>query len=624
MKNMKKPKKKKENTQFLKALVLWIVLGLVFLAFLNMIQLSEKKEEIDYTQLLEQVKKGEVAKVVIRGKEIRGKLVSGEQFKILMLEGDTKLIDALVEHKVSIVTKPEETLWMRLLFSVLPVALLIFVLWFLVFRPMQATGNQARSFGMSRAKMITQDRPQTTFDDVAGVDEAKEELQEIIEFLKNPAKFQKLGGKIPRGLILVGEPGTGKTLLAKAIAGEAKVPFFAISGSDFVEMFVGVGAARVRDLFGQAKKSSPCLVFIDEIDAVGRQRFAGLGGGHDEREQTLNQLLAEMDGFDPNTGVILLAATNRPDVLDPALLRPGRFDRRIVVDRPDIKGREAILKVHTRKVKLEKEVSLEYIARQTPGFTGADLANLVNEAALLAARRDKKAVGKTELEEAIDRVIAGPERKSRLISDYEKKLVAYHEAGHALLAHLLPFADPVHKVSIIPRGINSLGYTMQLPLEDRYIMTKKEIMEKVTVFLGGRVAENLYFQEDTTGAKNDLKVATEMVQKMVTEYGMSEKLGPITLGKRDEQVFLGRDLVKERDFSESIASKIDEEVRRIVDECFRKAEDLLKENKGKLGSLAKTLLAEEVLDSKQIEKIIGKPKLVSPEAETKVKKVKAE
>jgi len=348
MKNMKKPKKKKENTQFLKALVLWIVLGLVFLAFLNMIQLSEKKEEIDYTQLLEQVKKGEVAKVVIRGKEIRGKLVSGEQFKILMLEGDTKLIDALVEHKVSIVTKPEETLWMRLLFSVLPVALLIFVLWFLVFRPMQATGNQARSFGMSRAKMITQDRPQTTFDDVAGVDEAKEELQEIIEFLKNPAKFQKLGGKIPRGLILVGEPGTGKTLLAKAIAGEAKVPFFAISGSDFVEMFVGVGAARVRDLFGQAKKSSPCLVFIDEIDAVGRQRFAGLGGGHDEREQTLNQLLAEMDGFDPNTGVILLAATNRPDVLDLALLRPGRFDRRIVVDRPDIKGREAILKVHTR------------------------------------------------------------------------------------------------------------------------------------------------------------------------------------------------------------------------------------------------------------------------------------
>lgn len=606
-KTSRKKPPQKDNARFLKTFILWLVIFGLFLYLLSMFSISKRGvKEIAYSEFVDQVQKNNVSSVVIIEQNIKGEFVSGEEFTTYA-PNDSKLVEILREYNVLIKAKPEDTLLKQILVSALPFLLFIFFIWFFVFRQMQSTGNRALAFGKSKAKMMSKDTPRVTFKDVAGVDEAKEELQEIIAFLKNPLKFQKLGGKIPRGVLIMGPPGTGKTLLAKAVAGEANVPFFSISGSDFVEMFVGVGAARVRDLFEKAKRSSPCIIFVDEIDAVGRQRFAGLGGGHDEREQTLNQLLSEMDGFDTKTGVILIAATNRPDVLDPALLRPGRFDRRIVIDAPDIKGREEILKVHTREVKLGKKVDLKLIARQTPGFSGADLANLVNEAALLAARRNKQAVSDVELEESIDRVMAGPERKSRVISEHEKKLIAYHESGHAVLAHFLPFADPVHKISIVPRGISALGYTLQLPLEDRFIMTKEEILEKITVLLGGRIAENLFFNESTTGAKNDLRVATEAVQKMITEHGMSDRLGPITLGKKDEQVFLGRDLVKERDFSEAVASEIDEEIRRIVNECYKRGEEIVKHNKSKLKKLANLLLKEEVLDSKEVEKLLGKP-----------------
>ena len=610
------PKKKilkKDNGRFFKAFILWIVVFGLFLYLLSMFNISKGKvQEIAYSEFIDQVQKNNVASVVIIERNIKGKLASGEEFTTYAPD-DPKLVEALRQYNVLIQAKPEDTFLKQILVSAIPFLLFIFFIWFFVFRQMQSTGNKALAFGKSRAKIMTKDRPQVTFKDVAGVDEAKEELQEIIDFLKNPQKFQKLGGKIPKGVLVMGPPGTGKTLLAKAVAGEANVPFFSIAGSDFVEMFVGVGAARVRDLFERAKKQSPSIIFVDEIDAVGRQRFAGLGGGHDEREQTLNQLLSEMDGFDTKTGVILIAATNRPDVLDPALLRPGRFDRHIVIDIPDIKGREEIMEVHIRGVKLGKDVDLKLIARQTPGFSGADLANLVNEAALLAARRNKSAVGTNELEESIERVMAGPERKSRVISEHEKKLIAHHESGHAVLAHFLPFADPVHKISIIPRGIAALGYTMQFPLEDRFIMTKGEILEKIIVLLGGRISENIFFNESTTGAKNDLRVATETVQKMITEYGMSEKLGPITLGKSDEQVFLGRDFSKERNFSEAVASEIDEEIRRIINECYKRGEEIIKHNKSKLEKLASVLLEKEVLDAKEIEKILGKsPKNKSP------------
>jgi cell division protease FtsH len=625
MNKNKVPKKKvpkKDNARFLRAFVLWIIIFGMLLYLLSMFNLNRKEATpIIYSEFKQKVKEGNIASVLIKekntkGRNIRGEFVSGEPFTVYAPE-DPGLFELLDKYNVQYEVKPEDTLLKQIFLSAFPFLIFIFFIWFFVFRQMQSTGNRALAFGKSRAKMMTKDRPRVTFKDVAGVDEAKEELQEIIAFLKNPVKFQKLGGKIPRGVLIMGHPGTGKTLLAKAVAGEANVPFFSISGSDFVEMFVGVGAARVRDLFDKAKRSSPCIIFVDEIDAVGRQRFAGLGGGHDEREQTLNQLLAEMDGFDTKTGVILIAATNRPDVLDPALLRPGRFDRRIVIDIPDIKGREEILKVHIREVKLSKNVDLKLIARQTPGFSGADLANLVNEAALLAARRNKPAVETSELEESIDRVMAGPERKSRVISEYEKKLIAYHESGHAVLAHFLPFADPVHKISIVPRGISALGYTLQLPLEDRFIMTKEEILEKITVLLGGRIAENIFFNESTTGAKNDLKVATEAVQKMITEHGMSERLGPITLGKKDEQVFLGRDLIKERDFSEAVASEIDEEIRKIINECYKRGEEIIKRNKSKLEKLAKVLLKKEVLDAKEVEKVLGKPpKRKSPLSKT--------
>lgn len=609
----KKIIKKRGNGRFFRTFILWLILFALIGYLGSMLSLNKGKvREISYSEFINYVQDNNISSVVIVEKNIKGKFTSGEEFSTYAPD-DSKLVDILREYKVAIEAKPEDTLLKQILVSALPFLLFIFFIWFFVFRQMQTTGNKALSFGKSRARMATNRRQKVTFKDVAGVDEAKEELEEIIAFLKNPQKFQKLGGKIPKGVLVVGPPGTGKTLLARAVAGEANVPFFSISGSDFVEMFVGVGAARVRDLFDKAKRSAPCIIFVDEIDAVGRQRFAGLGGGHDEREQTLNQLLSEMDGFDTQTGVILVAATNRPDVLDPALLRPGRFDRHIVIDIPDIKGREEILKVHVRNVKLAKDADLTIIARQTPGFSGADLANLVNEAALLAARRNKAAVGILELEESIYRVMAGPERKSRIISEHEKKLIAYHESGHALIAHFLPFADPVHKISIVPRGISALGYTLQLPLEDRFIVTKEEILEKITVLLGGRIAENLFFNESTTGAKSDLRVATEAVQKMITEYGMSEKLGPMTLGKKDEQVFLGRDLIKERDFSEAVASEIDEELRRIINECFKRGEEIIKKNKSKLEKLAKLLLEKEVLGSEEIEKILGKsPKSKSP------------
>ncbi|HRY30084.1 MAG TPA: ATP-dependent zinc metalloprotease FtsH, partial [Elusimicrobiota bacterium] len=472
-------------------------------------------------------------------------------------------------------------------------------------------GKQAMAFGRSRAKLQTGKKQKVTFADVAGCDEAKEELQEIIEFLKDPAKFQKLGGKIPKGVLLFGAPGTGKTLLAKAVAGEANVPFFSSSGSDFVEMFVGVGAARVRDLFEQGRKSTPCLLFVDEIDAVGRHRFAGIGGGHDEREQTLNQLLVEMDGFDTKEGVILIAATNRPDVLDPALLRPGRFDRQIAVPIPDLKGREQILRVHAKEIKLGPGVDLSIIARRTPGFVGADIANLVNESALLASRRNKQWVEMKELEEAIDRVIAGPERKSRMMSEKEKNIIAYHESGHTLIAKLLPTSDPVHKVSIIPRG-PALGYTLQLPTEDRYLTTKSEILNRLCVLMGGRCAEQMMFNDVTTGAQDDLTKVTEIAHKMVCEYGMSEKMGPITYRKNQQEMFLGRDLASAPPYSDHTAEAIDEEIKEIIASCQKKVSDLLKKNRPKLEALAKALIEKEVLTGEEINRLVAGEPLDKP------------
>lgn len=489
-----------------------------------------------------------------------------------------------------------------LLSIVLPLGFLV-VLWMLFMRQAQAGNNQAMSFGRSRAKRLNENVPKVTFEDVAGVDEAKQELEEVVEFLKNPKKFVALGAKIPKGVLLLGPPGCGKTLLARAIAGEAGVPFFHISGSDFVEMFVGVGASRVRDLFDTAKANRPSLIFIDEIDAVGRQRGAGLGGGHDEREQTLNQLLVEMDGFDPNSGVILIAATNRPDVLDPAILRPGRFDRRVVVDNPDANGREAILNVHLRGKPLADDVKVESLARRTPGFSGADLANLVNEAALLAARRDQTKIFMTDFEDSIDRVIAGPERRSRLISEKEKEMVAYHEVGHAIVAELLPNDDPVHKVSILPRGM-ALGYTMQLPTVDKYLTTKNELLDKIAGLLGGRVSEEMVFNEISTGASNDLERATEIVRAMVCEYGMSDTIGPLTVGKRHGNPFLGRDMMEDRNYSEEIAMAIDKEIRLTMEQAYERAKSILSENREKMDAIVKVLLEKETLEREEFEALM--------------------
>jgi len=591
----------------LRPLIGWLIIFVILLIFSQSLRRQFVEPEIDYSTFKSYLKEGKLVSVTIRSDLIRGEYIEeGKKlhFKTTPLD-DPKLLEELEKYQVKQYRGEAGGKWWSVfLINFGPVILLVF-LWFLMIRQMQGGGKQVLAFGRSRAKLYSEKKIKVTFQDVAGCDEVKEELQEIIEFLKEPAKFQKLGGKIPKGVLLYGAPGTGKTLLARAVAGEAGVPFFSASGSEFVEMFVGVGASRVRDLFEQGRRNAPCLLFVDELDAVGRHRFAGIGGGHDEREQTLNQILVEMDGFDPREGVILIAATNRPDVLDPALLRPGRFDRHIIVPIPDLKGREEILKVHTQKVKLAKEVDLNIIARRTPGFVGADLANLVNEAALLAARRNKKAVEIAELEEAIDRVIAGPQRKSRMISEREKKIIAYHEAGHALIAKLLPGSDPVHKVSIIPRG-PALGYTLQLPLEDRYLTTRTEILTRVIALLGGRCAEELIFDDITTGAQNDLTKATEFVQRMVTEYGMSKKLGPLSYRKKEEEIFLGRDIIKERGYSEKTAEVIDEEVKKIIDYCLKGARKLLKENQKKLELLANRLVEKEILEGEEIEQILTK------------------
>ena len=568
-----------------------------------------------YRMLSDNTADEKITKVVILDDKVEGILSDGNKFTVHLPANDSDTIKLMRSNVAQVIVKPTKTFLSNILYAVGPTLLFFALLYFFFFRGAAGgAGGASRiwSFGKSRAKLITGDKARVTFNDVAGVNEAKEELEEVIEFLKDPKKFQRLGGKMPKGVLLMGPPGCGKTLLARAVSGEAGVPFFSISGSDFVEMFVGVGAARVRDLFEQAKKSAKtggkgAIIFMDEIDAVGRQRFAGIGGGHDEREQTLNALLVEMDGFSTKIGVILIAATNRPDVLDPALLRPGRFDRQIVIDRPDIKGREAILQVHSKDVKMAKNADLISIAKQTPGFSGADLANLINEAALLAARRGKETVTSEELQESIERVMAGPQRKSRVISKKEKKIVAYHESGHALLRLLMPSAEELHKVSIIPRGTSALGYTMELPLEDRYIISKKELESRLIVLLGGRASEELIFKEVTTGAHNDLEVATELARRMVCEFGMSKNLGNLTFGKKHHQVFLGRDLGEERNYSDETAELIDKELRTIVDDSYKRAKELLTENKKGLVKLADTLLEKEVLTGKQAREVAGLP-----------------
>ena len=549
------------------------------------------------------MEQGEIAQVTIIDNTIKGKTKAGIEFTTIA-PGDPKLIDLLARNNVEIRAElpPQPPWWTGLFSSLLPMLLLIGV-WFFIMQQTQGGGSRVMSFGKSRAKMYGDDKVKVSFADVAGADESKQELEEVVEFLKHPKKFNDLGARIPKGVLLFGPPGTGKTLLAKAVAGEAGVPFFSISGSDFVEMFVGVGASRVRDLFEQAKKSAPCIVFIDEIDAVGRQRGAGLGGGHDEREQTLNQLLVEMDGFGVNEGIIIIAATNRPDILDPALLRPGRFDRQIVVDKPDVKGRREILKVHTKGKPVEKAADLDSLARGTPGFTGADLSNMVNEAALLSARRNKKRIGMGELEEAIERVMAGPERKSRVISDKEKRLVAYHEGGHALIATLLKHTDPVHKVSIIPRG-GAGGYTLTRPTEDRNYATRSELLDTIKELLGGRVAEAIVLDEISTGAQSDLERATAIARKMICQYGMSARLGPVTFGRRRDQVFMGRDFGNDKDYSEEIASAIDSEVKLFIEQAYTEAEGILRENIDKLHLLADSLLEWETLEADDISSLM--------------------
>jgi len=559
------------------------------------------RARISYSEFLDMVESGSVLEVTIKGEYVSGSSVNGP-FKTYVPQ-DPELIKLLRERGVKITVRPkDDSSWFQVFLSWVPMLILIGV-WIFFMRQMQVGGGKALSFGKSRARLLSESSPKVTFEDVAGIDEAKEELMEIIEFLKDPKRFTRLGGRIPKGVLLVGAPGTGKTLLAKAIAGEAGVPFFSISGSDFVEMFVGVGAARVRDLFNQGKKNAPCLIFIDEIDAVGRHRGAGLGGGHDEREQTLNQLLVEMDGFEANEGVILIAATNRPDVLDPALLRPGRFDRQVVVPVPDVKGREEILKVHIKKTILADDVDISVLARGTPGFTGADLENMVNEAALMAARRKKDRVEMVDFEDAKDKVLMGAERRSLIISDEEKRTTAYHEAGHALVAKLLPHSDPIHKVTIIPRG-RALGVTQQLPMDERHTYSREYLFDNITTLLGGRVAEELVLNTQTTGAGNDIERVSELARKMVCDYGMSEELGPLTFGKKEEQIFLGREIAQHRDYSERTAQRIDEEVKRIVMDAYNRAKRLLEENINALNMLAKTLLEKETLDGAEIDKIL--------------------
>jgi cell division protease FtsH len=587
-----------------RGLFIWLIIGVMMILLFNLLGTPRKgDQEMIFSEFMTKLEAGEVEDVTIKGSAITGQLKDGKKFKTYSVEYPD-LVRTLRDKNVKITVKPEEQnpWYWNLFFSWGPIIFLV-VIWIFFMRQVQTGGNKALSFGKARAKLISEKTVKVTFADVAGIDEAKTEVQEIIDFLKDPQKFQKLGGKIPKGVLLIGAPGTGKTLLARAIAGEAGVPFFSISGSDFVEMFVGVGASRVRDLFDQAKKNAPCIIFIDEIDAVGRHRGAGLGGGHDEREQTLNQLLVEMDGFEANQGVIIIAATNRPDVLDPALLRPGRFDRQVVVPQPDVKGRLEILKVHTRNIPLDERVKLDEIARGTPGFSGADLQNLVNEAALIAARKTKTKVEKIDFESAKDKVLMGVERKSMIISETEKMNTAYHEAGHALAAKLTPGTDPVHKVSIIPRG-RALGVTQQLPIDDRYTYSKEYLMNALNVLLGGRAAEEIALNHLTTGAGNDLERATELARKMVTEWGMSEKLGPLTFGKKDEQIFLGREIAKHKDYSEKTAVDIDEEVKRIVIEAYDTAKNLLLGNRDLLEALARALLEKETLEGSEIDVLI--------------------
>jgi cell division protease FtsH len=587
-----------------KNVIIWILFGFMMILLFNLFNTPRGIEEISFSDFMVNLENTNVTDVTIKEPEnlITGTLKDGSQFKTYAPDYP-ELVKELRGKGVMISVKPDQDPWyMNVLFNFGPVLLLI-LLWIFFMRQMQAGGSKALSFGKSKAKLVTEKSVKVTFSDVAGIDEAKAEVQEIIDFLKDPSKFQKLGGKIPKGVLLVGAPGTGKTLLARAIAGEAGVPFFSISGSDFVEMFVGVGASRVRDLFDQAKKNAPCILFIDEIDAVGRHRGAGLGGGHDEREQTLNQLLVEMDGFDPNEGVIVLAATNRPDVLDPALLRPGRFDRQVVVPQPDVKGRLAIIKVHSKKIPLADDVKLEVLSRGTPGFSGADLENLVNEAALLAARQSKANVEMVDFENAKDKVMMGTERKSMILSEEEKRNTAYHEAGHALVAKLTPGTDPIHKVSIIPRGM-ALGVTQQLPIDDRYTYPKEHLLKTMSVLLGGRAAEEIAFGHMTTGAGNDIEKVTEIARKMVCEWGMSEQLGPLTFGQKQEQIFLGREITQHKDYSEDTAKAIDAEIKRIVSERYEYSKLLLTENRHFLEKLAKALLEKETLDGDEIDAII--------------------
>jgi cell division protease FtsH len=608
-------RKKVSGGRFRNIFVYLIILAAAAFLFLNFSSQSKKVDVMPISDVVAEIKTGRVEQIIISGdystlsvefKDRREPMLSRIGDNVDVVEGLRNL--GVTEEELAAITIDYQqpsgwANWITLLSGILPAILFVGLFYFLL-RQAQGTNSQALSFGKSRARMFTGDQPTVTFEDVAGVEEAKEELYEVVEFLKEPEKFISLGARIPKGVLLVGAPGTGKTLMAKAVSGEAGVPFFSISGSEFVEMFVGVGASRVRDLFDQAKRHSPCIVFVDEIDAVGRHRGAGLGGSHDEREQTLNQILVEMDGFDTDTNVIILAASNRPDILDPALLRPGRFDRRVVLDIPDIKGREGILDVHVRGKPLANDVDLEVLSRQTPGFVGADIENMVNEAAILAARRNKKVIGMEEFGEAVERVLAGPERKSRIISDEEKEIIAYHEAGHAMVMNKLPHCDPVHKVSIVSRGM-ALGYTMPLPEEDRYLKHRAKFKDQLAGLLGGRAAEELMFNDVTTGAASDLVQATSLARKMVCEYGMSEKLGPMTFGQKQELVFLGREIAEQRDYSEAVAQEIDHEVRRFIDEAYSRAKEILTTYRDKLIALAQRLIEEETLEGAKLEAMLA-------------------
>ncbi|MEN6463169.1 MAG: ATP-dependent zinc metalloprotease FtsH [Syntrophomonas sp.] len=592
----------------LKNIAIYVLIVLLALFAIKMTSAKpEKVKELSYPQLYTSVQQGQIAKATVEVDDlvynIDGKMKNGDKFTAKAPK-ESDIIKVMQQNKVDFTTNPvpPPPWWTSLLSTLFPIIILIAFLLFIM-NQTQGGGNRVMQFGKSKARLLSGEEVKVTFKDVAGAEEAKEEMAEVVEFLKNPDKFIKIGAKIPKGVLLYGAPGTGKTLMAKAVSGEAGVPFFSISGSDFVEMFVGVGAARVRDLFEQAKKNAPCIVFIDEIDAVGRQRGAGLGGGHDEREQTLNQLLVEMDGFSTNEGIIVMASTNRPDILDPALLRPGRFDRHILIDKPDVKGREAILAVHVKDKPLAEDVNLEILAKRTPGFTGADLANMVNESALLSARRGKSQINMEEMEESIERVIAGPEKKTRVISEKEKRLVAYHEAGHAIVSHFLPNTDKLHKISIIPRG-RAGGYTLLLPEEDRNYITKSYLLDEVTMLLGGRVAEALILHDISTGAQNDLERASSIVRKMITEYGMSEELGPLTFGHKSEEVFLGRDISRDRNYSDAIAYAIDKEASSYIDEGYQKAEQILKDNQDKLHEIAARLIEQETMEANEFDTIM--------------------